>query len=541
MLKRRLTTRLFLLSVVLLVMGSAATLFWLLASGVKPFAMRHWGVLLGCLSLTTALTLCNLGLRWMRWHFLMRRFGVRVPARDSLRLYGMTLPSIATPFYIGEWLRAPLLSRRYDGAPRAVAMTWLVERGTDCCVLLAFVFAANGSWLAVGLVALGWLLLIGAVQAAARPWHLFSPAMLASLALCSVSAWLLPVAALHVTLQILFLRSVEANPIATAIGTAEAMRAFAAGTLMGGATGIPLGTGVTGSAAILQLQNSGVSREVASLSIALLRAGTAWFALGLGALALLRWHRFLREWLRPARAVDHFDEIAASYENQIPPHIRARLLARKVDFMRCSLEKAGITAPTRGLDIGCGQGWYAVEMQRLGHAITGMDASVDQLRAARSYTTDKAHDMNFVVADAAALPCEDNSFDFIYSVNVLHHIADPQTQCQVFQEIRRLLKPGGIFFLHEINTDNPFFRLYMGYLFPLLCDIDEGTEWWIRPSSLPTVNGAHWEKEINYFTFLPDFTPPPLLRSLQGFEAALERSRLRGWSAHYMARLVKPR
>lgn len=541
MLKRRLTTVLFGVSAALVIAGSAATLFWLLASGVEPFAVRHWGSLLGCLSLTAALTTCNLGLRWMRWHFLMRRFGVRVPARDSLRLYFMTLPAIATPFYVGEWLRAPLLSRRHTGAPRAVAMTWLVERGTDCCVLLAFFFAAVGNWFAVGLVIVGWLLLIGAIQAASRPFQLFSPAMLASLALCSVGAWLLPVAALHFTLKVLWLRSLEANPfIAIEMTGLEAMRAFAAGTLTGGATGIPLGTGVTGSAAILHLQNSGISREVASLSIALLRAGTSWFALGLGALALLRWHRFLREWLRPSRAVDHFDEIASSYENQIPPHIRARLLARKIDFMQRSLSKAGISAPARGLDIGCGQGWYAVEMQRLGHAVMGMDASVDQLRAARTYAAEQASEINFVVADAAALPAEDNSFDFIYSVNVLHHIADPETQYLVFQEIRRLLKPGGIFFLHEINTDNPFFRFYMGYLFPLLCDIDEGTEWWIRPSSLPAVNGAQWDKEINYFTFLPDFTPPPLLHSLQGFEAALERSRLRGWSAHYMARLVKP-
>lgn len=540
MLKRRLTTVLFGVAAALVIAGGAATIFWLLASGVEPFAVRHWGALLGCLVMTAALTLCNLGLRWMRWHFLMRRFGVRVPARDSLRLYGMTLPAIATPFYLGEWLRAPLLLRRHNGAPRAVAMTWLVERGTDCCVLLVFFFAAKQIWFAVGLVALGWLLLIGAVQAAARPWRLFSPALLAALALCSLVAWLLPVLALHLTLQVIFLREF-AVPSGAVLSGAEAMRAFAAGTLTGGATGIPLGTGVTGSAAILDLQKSGVSRDGASLAIALLRAGTAWFALGLGALAIVRWHGFLREWLRPSRGVDHFDEISSSYENQIPAHIRARLLARKVDFMQRSLDKAGIHDPTRGLDIGCGQGWYAVEMQRLGHAMIGMDSSVDQLRAAHAYAADNGSDLSFVVADAAALPFKDNTFDFIYSVNVLHHIADPQTQSLVFQEIRRLLKPGGVFFLHEINTDNPFFRLYMGYLFPLLCDIDEGTEWWIRPSSLPAVGGAQWDREINYFTFLPDFTPPLILHSLQGFEAALERSRLRGWSAHYMARLVKPR
>ena len=140
-----------------------------------------------------------------------------------------------------------------------------------------------------------------------------------------------------------------------------------------------------------------------------------------------------------------------------------------------------------------------VEMQRLGFAMTGVDSSADQLRAAKTYAADKAPDVTFEVADAAALPYEDESFDFIYSVNVLHHIADPQTQHLVFQEIQRLLKPGGVFFLHEINTDNPFFRLYMGYVFPLLCDIDEGTEWWIRPSVLPAVSGGPVGRENSLF------------------------------------------
>ncbi len=102
-----------------------------------------------------------------------------------------------------------------------------------------------------------------------------------------------------------------------------------------------------------------------------------------------------------------------------------------------------------------------------------------------------------------------------------------------------MLRPGGVFFLHEINTDNPLFRVYMGYLFPLLCDIDEGTEWWIRPSALPAIAGADWAPDADFFTFLPDFTPPKLLHALSGFEAFLERSRLRRWSAHYVARLIK--
>ena len=362
MLKRRLTTVLFLVAAALVIAGGAATLFWLLAAGAEPFAMQHWSVLLECLGVTAALTLCNLALRWMRWHFLMRRFGVRIAARESVRLYFMTLPAIATPFYVGEWLRAPLLLQRYKGAPRAIAMTWLIERGTDCCVLLLFFCAATQTRFGILLVVLVWLLLIGAIQAVLRPWHRVAPSMLVALAFCSVAAWLLPVMALTFTLKLLLLHVfvapsyVAGSLTDSATGGMDAMRAFAVGTLTGGATGIPLGTGVTGSAAILDLQSNSYSREVASLAIAVLRAGTVWFALGLGALAIGRWRGFLRDWLRPARAVDHFDEIASGYENQIPAHIRARLLTRKINLMKHSLDEAGIGAPARGLDLGCGSG-----------------------------------------------------------------------------------------------------------------------------------------------------------------------------------------
>jgi hypothetical protein len=96
-----------------------------------------------------------------------------------------------------------------------------------------------------------------------------------------------------------------------------------------------------------------------------------------------------------------------------------------------------------------------------------------------------------------------------------------------------------VFFLHEINTLNPLFRLYMGYVFPLLRSIDEGNEVWVRPTRLPTIAHATWDTAIDYFTFLPDFFPKWLLHRVAPLERALETSRLRSWSAHYVAMLHK--
>src|SRR5690606_21159688 len=93
-------------------------------------------------------------------------------------------------------------------------------------------------------------------------------------------------------------------------------------------------------------------------------------------------------------------------------------------------------------------------------------------------------------------------------------------------------------FLHEINTLNPLFRFYMSYVFPLLRRIDEGNERWINPKALPEIPHGRWLR-VEYFTFLPDFLPRPLVRLLRPLEAWLETSPWQHLSAHYVAVLVK--
>jgi SAM-dependent methyltransferase len=174
-----------------------------------------------------------------------------------------------------------------------------------------------------------------------------------------------------------------------------------------------------------------------------------------------------------------------------------------------------------------------------GYQMEGIDQSSDQIAHAERYAASAGCRVRFQTADAGHLPFPDATFEFAYSVNVIHHIIDPDERRRALAEVVRVLKPGGVFFLHEINTRNPLFRFYMSYFFPLMCEIDEGTERWVKPHDLPAVPGAAWTMPIDYFTFLPEFTPQPLLKALQGVEAWLERSPARIWSAHYVARLVR--
>jgi 2-polyprenyl-3-methyl-5-hydroxy-6-metoxy-1,4-benzoquinol methylase len=342
-------------------------------------------------------------------------------------------------------------------------------------------------------------------------------------------AWVLPAFALSGVLRLLQ----SPLPFIPVLGM------FSYSTIIGSITGLPLGMGVTGSLLVRELQSQGVGLAGAVLSTAVFRMGTAWFSVALGLLAALLYRRRMSAILHAQETYDHFDEIAKSYEEQIPSHIRDRLLVRKVHVMHQRLEAKEVSHRGRGLDIGCGHGWYTCEMVRLGYDMYAIDQAEQQIHLARRYAHKQNVQVQFEVASALKLPFTDNCFDFAYAINMMHHMATIKSQRQAFVEIVRVLKPGGVFFLHEINSSNLLFRFYVGYVFPMIRAIDEGNERWIRPSRLPNVAGAWWEAEIDYFTFLPDFIPAVLLQPLARFEHVLERSRFKSWSAHYVARLVK--
>jgi 2-polyprenyl-3-methyl-5-hydroxy-6-metoxy-1,4-benzoquinol methylase len=314
-----------------------------------------------------------------------------------------------------------------------------------------------------------------------------------------------------------------------------ASEAFARGTLMGGLSGIPGGLGIAGSEMISQLIEHGVAARQATAAVALVRLGTYGYAIALGLAFAVLGRKALTQLIRDRRPEQqHFDELSATYARDIPEHVRQRLLQRKIDAMLSSLPaKPG--APLRGLDLGCGHAWYAVELARRGYSMTGADLSQGQIAQARAYADAQGVDIELTAYDGENIPFADSTFDFVYCINVLHHVIVPHQQTRLVAEVMRVLKPGGQFFLHEINVENPIFRVYMSYIFPLIKSIDEGTELWLLPKQLPNVPGGAWLPKVVYFTFLPEFIPFTALRLLAPLERFLEHSRFRRYAAHYMA------
>lgn len=93
----------------------------------------------------------------------------------------------------------------------------------------------------------------------------------------------------------------------------------------------------------------------------------------------------------------------------------------------------------RVLDAGCGTGRHTFHMARSGaREVVAMDLSqAIEVAARNNRTHPNAH---FVQADIYHPPFPPDSFDFIYSLGVLHHLPDPE---KGFRALLPLLRPGG--------------------------------------------------------------------------------------------------
>ena len=230
--------------------------------------------------------------------------------------------------------------------------------------------------------------------------------------------------------------------------------------------------------------------------------------------------------------MSRFDEIAAVYDAQIPEHVRSHLLIRKTDMMTAYLGDLD-KSRAAGLDLGCGTGWHVERLRQQGFRVIGIDSSLAQIQEARHRPAGSAEGC-WCLSDIQCLPCAEQSVDFAFAINVIHHLETREKQILTVQELHRVLKPNGLFFLHEINTTNAVMSLYMNHVFPRVRRIDNGLEHWIAPDSLQQWPGFA-VIGLSYFTFVPDFTPKALYPLMAWVEQGLERSPLRSCAAHYMA------
>ncbi len=112
---------------------------------------------------------------------------------------------------------------------------------------------------------------------------------------------------------------------------------------------------------------------------------------------------------------------------------------------------AHVPPGARGLDVGCGEGWFTEALAGSGREAVGIDVAEEPLRRARA--REPSLDLRCVPAEGEWLSLEDASFDAVWAGEVIEHVADTAGW---LSEVRRVLRSGGTLVLstpaHELLT-----------------------------------------------------------------------------------------
>ncbi len=162
--------------------------------------------------------------------------------------------------------------------------------------------------------------------------------------------------------------------------------------------------------------------------------------------------------LAPEAVRGMFDRIAPVYD------VMNRVMTVGLDgrWRRLAVEEV-VWPGDRVLDACCGTGDLAVEAERRGGRVVGLDFSEQMLVRARR----KSGAIEWVQGDALALPFSDGEFDAATVGFGVRNLADLEAG---LRELARVLKPGGKLAVLEITRPRgvlrPFFRLWFDVLVP---------------------------------------------------------------------------
>jgi 2-polyprenyl-6-hydroxyphenyl methylase / 3-demethylubiquinone-9 3-methyltransferase len=130
------------------------------------------------------------------------------------------------------------------------------------------------------------------------------------------------------------------------------------------------------------------------------------------------------------------------------------------------------------LDIGCGGGLLSEPMQRLGANVTGIDASIKNIKIAKLHAKKNKLNINYFCSSPEKLKIK-KKFDVILNMEIVEHVEDVQF---FLKSCSKLLKKNGLMFVATIN------KTLKSYVFAIV-----GAEYVLR--WLPI--GTHeWEKFI---------------------------------------------
>ena len=171
-----------------------------------------------------------------------------------------------------------------------------------------------------------------------------------------------------------------------------------------------------------------------------------------------------------------FDSIAPAYDFMN----RAMTLGIDIWWRRLAVKRLKRIRPARILDVATGTGDFAIQLNESLHPqhITGIDLSQGMLVEACRKVREKGLEevISFEQGDCMALPTQDETFD---AVTVAFGVRNFEHLQQGYQEMARVLKPGGMLCVLELSTPTNrlirwFYDLYTLHIIPWVGSLKSG-------------------------------------------------------------------
>lgn len=151
-----------------------------------------------------------------------------------------------------------------------------------------------------------------------------------------------------------------------------------------------------------------------------------------------------QEWEERALAEDWIAAHGYKFSDEYPPEFVYRYIVKDV------IGKLEVRKEDEVLEVGCATGRLSFEISRIARDVVGIDFSERMVRRA-NHTYGKCG-LRFYVAEAAALPFPDASFDRVVCYSVFHDFPSQHYGARALSEILRVCRPGGVVLIGDLCT-----------------------------------------------------------------------------------------